>query len=66
MVATTTLVLLAGLAGALLVGVAYLLYSYGQYTHSRQPGVVDLHDYQDTRLQIISSEATENLTDDDN
>lgn len=62
MVATTTLVALAAIGGAALVAVAYLIHVHGAYRHSRQSGVVDLHDYTDTRLQILAAEATDELT----
>jgi len=52
MVATTTVAVSAGVIGALLLTVAYLLYVFGKYRHARQAGVVDMNDYQNTRLQI--------------
>lgn len=63
MVATTTVAVAAGVAGALLIAVAYLLYAFGSYRHAQEQGVVDMHDYQDVRLQILSANAVDNLVD---
>jgi len=56
MVATTTVAAVAAVAGALLLVSVYLIYQYGQYRHSQQPGVVDMNDYRNTRLQIRAVE----------
>jgi len=63
MVATSTVAVAAGVAGAVIIAVAYLLYVFGSYRHAQKPGVVDMHDYQDVRLQILSANAVDNLTD---
>lgn len=63
MVATATVATVSTVTGALIVALLYLVYAYGKYNHSRQSGVVDMHDYQDTRLQMLSADATERLTD---
>lgn len=63
MVATTTVAVAAGVAGALIIAVAYLLYAFGSYRHAQEQGVVDMHDYQDVRLQILSANAVDNLVD---
>lgn len=52
MVAMTTVAAVAAVAGALLVVAAYLLFTYGKYRRGQKPGVVDMNDYQNTRLQI--------------
>lgn len=63
MVATTTVAAAGVAAGILIVAFAFLLYAYGKYRHSQQSGVVDMHDYEDTRLQLISANATEEALD---
>lgn len=61
MVATMTVA--AAVVGAVTVLFAYLVYALGKYRHSQQPGVVDIHDYQDTRLQILGNQAIEDVAD---
>jgi len=61
MVATMTVA--AAVVGAVAVLFAYLVYALGMYRHSEQSGVVDIHDYQDTRLQILGNQAIEDVAD---
>jgi hypothetical protein len=52
MVATTTVAATAAIAGAMLIVGQYLVYAFGKYRHAAEPGVVDMNDYRNTRLQI--------------